>query len=169
MFKSYKLFYFLQALLKYLPFRFCILLRRWVYRPFFKQIGKNVEIHDNVLFKFPAEISIGDNTKIAQGCILVGSSGLIIGQNVMIGAGTKIITSSHNFSNLDIPMINQGLSFNPITIENDVWFGFNTVVLGGVTIETGSIIAANAVITKNIESFVIVGGIPGRIIKQRRI
>lgn len=85
----------------------------------------------------------------------------------MIGAGTKIITSSHIFSDLTVPMINQGLSFKSSYIGNDVWLGFNSVVLGGVTIDSGSIIGANSVITKDIEAYSIVAGVPGRILKKR--
>lgn len=169
MIKSYHIFYFIQAILKYLPFRPCIALRRLIYRPFFNKIGNNVEIHDNIQFKFPKEITIGDNTKISAGCILVGAGGLFIGSDVMIGAGTKIITSSHIFSDLNAPMINQGLSFKSIYVGNDVWFGFNSVVLGGVKIESGSIIGANAVINKDIEANSIVAGVPGRVLKKRSI
>jgi acetyltransferase-like isoleucine patch superfamily enzyme len=139
-----------------------------LYRPFFKKIGKGVLIWDNVIFKFPGDISLGDNVQIAQQCLFIGKSGLEIGNDVMIGMGTKIITSTHNHDSLEIPMYKQGLSFSPITIENDVWFGFNCVVLGGTKIGKGSIIAANAVVIPNeYERFSIIAGVPGKVVKKR--
>lgn len=65
-------------------------------------------------------------------------------------------------------MYKQGLRFFPITIENDVWFGFNCVVLGGTKIGKGSIIAANTVVIPNeYDSFTIIAGVPGKVVKKR--
>lgn len=86
---NYKIFYFLQSILKYVPFSSFCKIRSTVYRPFFKKIGKRVIIWDNVMFKFPSEISLGDNVQIAQHCVFVGKSGLEIGDDVMIGGGHK--------------------------------------------------------------------------------
>lgn len=165
----HRVFYFFQAVLKYFPFKLGIVLRRVLYSPFLKEMGKGVVIHDNVIIKFPAEISLGNNVNIMQGCVLVGGKGLSIGNDVLIGGGTKIVTSTHHFKNTETPMRLQGLGFSPIVIENDVWFGFNCVVLGGTTIKTGSIIAANAVITDGVvEEFSIMGGVPAKLIKKRK-
>ena len=164
----YRIFYFIQSVLKYIPFKVFSKIRPLIFRPFFKSIGKDVLIHDNVLFKFPKEISIGNHVKIAQNCMFVGGSGLYIGNNVLIGAGTKIITSSHNFTSLKIPISHQGLSFSPIKIEDDVWFGFSCVILGGTTIRRGCIIGANSVVTKTVDvPFSILAGVPAKLIKHR--
>jgi acetyltransferase-like isoleucine patch superfamily enzyme len=163
----YNLFYFFQGLLKYTPFKIGIYLRRIIYRPFFNSFGKGVIIHDNVLFKFPSEMSIGNNVQIAQNTIFVGKGGLKIGNDVMIGAGTKIITSTHNYGRKDISMRVQGLSFRPVCINEDVWFGFNVIVLGGVNIGKGSIIGANSVVNMDIESYSIAAGLPAKIISKR--
>ncbi len=106
--------------------------------------------------------------QIAQYCILAGGSGLTIGNDVMLGAGTKITTSTHNHSILTKPMREQGLSFKPIVIEDDVWFGFNCVVLQGSKIGKGVIVGANSVVTRGeIGQNSIIGGIPARVIKSR--
>jgi len=165
---SYHFFYFLQGLFKYFPFKFLAKIRAIIYRPFFKNIGNNVIIHDAVSFKFPAEITLGDNVQIAEQCIFVGISGLEIRKNVLIGAGTKIITSTHNHNSLLEPMIKQGLSFKPIIIEEDVWFGFNCVILGGAIIKRGTIVGANAVVLEGVyDEFSVLGGIPAKILKKR--
>lgn len=88
---NYKIFYFLQAVLKYIPFRIFSKIRTAIYRPFFNKIGKGVIIWDNVLFKFPEGISLGDNVQIAQQCVFVGKGGLEIGNDVMIGGGQKLL------------------------------------------------------------------------------
>ena len=166
---NYRIFYIIQAILKYLPFKTISKIRPLIYKPFFKGIGKGTIIHDDVLFKFPEDILLGEHVQIAQQCILVGGSGLKIGDNVMIGAGTKIITSSHNYHSVDIPMIDQGLSFKSIEIKNDVWFGFNCIVLGGAIIGKGCIVAANAVVKEGkYDEYSIIGGVPAKIIKKRK-
>jgi acetyltransferase-like isoleucine patch superfamily enzyme len=62
---NYKIFYFLQSLFKYIPFRIFCKIRTFLYRPFFNKIRKGVLIWDNVIFKFPSDISLGDNVQIA--------------------------------------------------------------------------------------------------------
>ena len=151
-----------------MPFKIIAKLRPIIFRPFFIKIGKNVVIHDNVIFKFPEYIGIGDNVQIAPGCVIVGGAALSIGSDVLMGSGTKITTSSHNHSRTDIPIRIQGLSFAPIIIEDDVWFGFNCVVLGGTIIEKGSIVGANSVLAgSTFDEFSIIVGAPGHIKKKR--
>jgi galactoside O-acetyltransferase len=63
----------------------------------------------------------------------------------------------------------QGLTFKPVGINDDVWFGFNCVVLGGTIIGKGSIIAANAVIVEGVvENYSVMGGVPAKLIKKRK-
>lgn len=87
----------------------------------------------------------------------------------MIGAGSVIITSSHNVASTSKPMREQGLSYKPICIERDVWLGTHCVILGGTTISQGCIIGANSVVTKSVdEPFVICGGNPAAMIRSRK-
>jgi acetyltransferase-like isoleucine patch superfamily enzyme len=95
-------------------------------------------------------------------------SGLTIGDNALIGASSKIITTSHNFNRTDIPIAQQGLNAKPVTIEEDVWFGFNSTVLGGSIIRKGSIIAAGTVVTGGeFPSYAIIAGTPAQVKKSR--
>ena len=90
-------------------------------------------------------------------------------QNVMMGPNVSIYTSNHKFDRTDIPMIKQGNSeTKPVIIENDVWIGANVIILPGVTIHEGSIIAAGAVVTKDVECYTIVAGNPAKVIKKRK-
>lgn len=76
-FFHYKVFYLLQAVLKYFPFRVFSKIRAFVYRPFFIKIGTGVNIHDNIVFKFPGDITIGNNVQIASQTIIVGGGGFL--------------------------------------------------------------------------------------------
>lgn len=164
-----KIFFLIQSLFKYFPFELGVYLRRILYKPFFKSFGKKIRILDNVLIKYPNEIDFGNNLTINQACIIVGKGGLKIDNNVLIGAGCKIITTSHNFDSLDRPIIDQGLSFKKIHIEDNVWFGFDVKVLGGVKISTGTICSTSSVVLNGeYPKNVILGGIPAKIIKVRK-
>jgi len=86
----------------------------------------------------------------------------------MIAQCVSIRDTDHNFEDCNIAMIDQGIVTDSIIIENDVWICHGAVVTRGVTIGKGSIIAANAVVTKDIEPYTIVGGIPAKLIKKRK-
>lgn len=165
---SDRLFFIVQGFLKYNAFDFGVTLRRLFYKPFFKSFGKNVSISDGVTIKYPSEIELGSNIKIGQHCFFVGKGGLKIGSNNLIGAGTKIITSNHNHEQAGTPMFEQGLSFTPVVIEEDVWFGFDVKVLGGSVIRKGSIIGTNSVLNnKQFEPYSVVAGTPAEFIRYR--
>lgn len=166
--KNDKIFFFIQSILKYNCFSYGIAARSFFYKYFFKKFGKNIQIKDGVTIKYPSEIEIGDNCIIGEFCYLVGKGGLYIGKNVLMGAGTKIITSSHNINNINVLIRNQGLSFNKIIIKDNVFFGFNVIVLGGSYIEKGCVIGALSLINKDFkQANKVIVGIPGKIIKNR--
>lgn len=128
-----------------------------------------MRIFDAVVIKYPNEIELGDNATVNQFSYVVGMGGLFIGKNAMLGAGTKIATTTHNYDNVDEPMAKQGLAFSKIIIEDDVWTGFNVVILGGSVIKKGSVIAANTVInSKEFEAYSVIGGVPGKLIRIRK-
>ena len=81
----------------------------------------------------------------------------------------RIITVNHNTERIDIPMREQGsLPPQKVTICDDVWIGARVIILPGVTIGKGSIIAAGAVVTKNVPEYAVVGGVPAKVIKYRK-
>jgi acetyltransferase-like isoleucine patch superfamily enzyme len=112
-------------------------------------------------------VHIGSNSSVGQGTILYGHGGLTIGDNVMIAAHCGIIASSHNFDNLDIPMSKQGYNAQGITIEDNVWIGIGARILDGVTIGSGAIIGANAVVNRSVPRGARYGGVPARPLKSR--
>ena len=87
----------------------------------------------------------------------------------MMGPDVMIYTKNHNTERTDIPMIEQGNTQpRKVTIGDDVWIGARAIILPGVTIGQGSIVAAGSVVTKDVEPFSVVGGNPARVIKVRK-
>lgn len=163
-----RVFFIVQGLLKYLAFNWAVALRGWLYRPFFRKFGRGVIIMDNVTIKYPDQIDIGDNTRINEGCYIVGLGGLSIGADVMVGAGAKIVTTSHVARRVDIPMAQQGLAVAAVSIGDDVWVGFDAKILSGTTIGKGSIVGAGAVVTGgSFPDFSTLAGIPARVLQSR--
>lgn len=113
-------------------------------------------------------IEIGMRANINQYVIINGEGGVKIGDDVMIAPFVSIFSTNHKFDRLDIPMGEQGMgSKGGVIIENDVWLGTHAVVLDGVKIGKGCIIAAGAVITKDVEPYSIMAGIPAKKIRGR--
>lgn len=162
-----KIFFFIQAILKYNSFNLGIKLRYWLYKPFFKKFGKNIQIKDGVTFKYPSDIELENNIIIGEYCYFVGKSGLKIGNNVLIGAGSKIITSSHNYHNADKAIYEQGMNFKEVEIENNVWLGFDVKILSGSKIKEGSIVGTNSVVNSQFqEKNILIGGTPAQKLKR---
>ena len=131
-------------------------------------IGEGTEIMDGVLIlSYGGDIKIGKRCSINPYNILYGHGGLTIGDDVMIAGATMIIPNNHNYSDLTTPLSKQGSTHKGITIQDNVWIAHGCSILDGVVIETGAIVAAGAVVTKNVLKNTIVGGIPAQKIKDR--
>lgn len=113
-------------------------------------------------------LEIGDNSNIGR-YSYVGCSGFIkIGKNVMVSPRVSFFAENHNFEHTDRPMKEQGVTREPIVIEDDCWIASGSIVLAGVTIGKGSVVAAGSVVTKDIPAYSIVAGSPARIIRNRK-
>lgn len=133
------------------------------------EIGDNNEfMHGALLMTYGGVIRIGNSCSINPYTIIYGhGEGVTIANNVLIAGHCMIIPSTHNHSRLDIPINQQGGTSKGIVIEDNVWIGAGCKLLYGVTIGTGSIIAAGSVVNKSIESNSIAGGLPATIIRKR--
>lgn len=129
-----------------------------------RSCGKKVNIEQNALFS--ARVSLGDYSGIGINARINGTC--TIGDYVMMGTDVTIITRNHRHDRTDVPMMHQGFEEErPVTIGNDVWIGDRVVILPGVQIGDGAIIAAGAVVTRDVPEYTIVGGVPARVIKSR--
>ena len=117
-------------------------------------------------------IAKGNKLTIGSGCRInekVHLEKVIIGNDVLIAPNVAVLSRMHEFSRTDIPMSLQGYQAEKtVTIGNDVWLGRNVVVLPGITIGNGAIVAAGAIVTKDVPEFSIVAGVPARVISSRK-
>jgi acetyltransferase-like isoleucine patch superfamily enzyme len=142
------------------------------------RIGRNSEISDFVVIAvidFPqsmeqvSRLEIGDNTYIGEFNNIRASGGKIsIGNNCLISQHISLIASNH-LARRDFLIRDQVWDTlkKGITIGDDVWIGANSVILPGVTINNGAIVAAGSVVTKDVPAYMIVAGNPARIVKER--
>jgi acetyltransferase-like isoleucine patch superfamily enzyme len=113
-------------------------------------------------------LAVGDNSNIGPYCY-IGCSGFVrIGNNVMMSPRVSIYAENHNFPRVDIPMRDQGVTREAVTIEDDCWIAANSVILAGVTIGRGSVVAAGSVVASDIAPYSVVGGVPAKMIKSRQ-
>ena len=113
-------------------------------------------------------LKVGNNSSIGTSSY-IGCSGYIeIGNDVMLGPGVGLFAENHVYNRTDISIKDQGVEKKFIIIEDDCWIGTNSVVLAGVTVGRGSVIAAGSVVTKDIPPYSVVAGVPAKIIKKRR-
>ena len=110
------------------------------------------------------DVVIGDHTRIGLHNTIIGP--VEIGNNVNLAQGITVTALNHNFSDTNKRIDEQGVSTNPVTIEDDVWVGANAVILPGVTIGEHCVVAAGAVVTKDVPPHSLVAGVPAKVIKK---
>lgn len=142
-------------------------IRNWYVSDILKIIKKHNDnyFEENIYIGNGKQIFIGKHCHINENVFIQGAT---IGDYVMIAPNVSILNSTHKYDLIDQPMILQGeeRGLNPI-IEDNVWIGRNAVILPNIKIGKGSIVAAGAVVTKDIEPYSIVGGVPAKLIKKR--
>ena len=176
---------------RWIPGRIGRLIRRVIYKSLFNYAGRQISICEGVIIKGFKNISIGsdffinpnavihasgDSTRLVIGnkfalnfgAMVIADHGLLeIGNGVMIGPNTVIRTSNHGHSDLATLLWEQNQVSGKVLIEDNVWIGANVVILPNVTVGTGCIIAAGAVVTKNTPPNTVVAGVPARVVKNR--
>ena len=139
------------------------------------RIGRSCQIDAYAQFKCPTtqiasakhNIVIGDNVYIGRSTIIDSNLSIVIGANTLIAPHCFITDTNHIFNDITLPIQLQGCSYEAVIIGRDVWIGAHVVVLPGVTIGDGAVVAANSTVTHDIEPYVVVGGHPAKLIKKR--
>jgi maltose O-acetyltransferase len=141
-------------------------LRTGLGRVLLDHVGRGANIEHGAEFGSGRGIRLGNRSGLGVNCRVGGP--LILGDNVMMAPGVIILTINHRFDDLQVPMIDQGfLPTREVVVEDDVWIGTNAIILPGCRLGRGSIIAAGAVVTKDVPPLAIVGGNPARVIRTR--
>lgn len=112
------------------------------------------------------DVTIGDHTRIGIHCTVIGP--VCIGSNVNLAQGITVTALNHNFEDTTKRIDEQGISTKPVVIGDDVWIGANAVILPGVTIGQHVVVAAGAVVTKDVPDYSLVAGVPAKEIKKLR-
>ena len=110
------------------------------------------------------DVMIGDHTRIGLHNTIIGP--VLIGNHVNLAQGITVTALNHIFENSEKRIDEQGVSTSAVVIEDDIWIGANAVVLPGVTIGQHSVVAAGAVVTKDVPPHSLVAGVPAKVIKQ---
>ena len=110
---------------------------------------------------------VGNNSNIGPYCYVGCSGGIRIGNNVMMAPRCSLFAENHNFDDMSQTLKAQGIKRAPIDIEDDCWIASHSVILAGVTIGRGSVVAAGSVVTKSMPPYSIIAGVPARVIKSR--
>ncbi|MBW4474812.1 MAG: acyltransferase [Stenomitos rutilans HA7619-LM2] len=131
-------------------------------------IGDNTLISSFAILRtYGGIIKIGDSCFVNSFSVLYGHGDLIIGNGVLIGPQVTLIPANYGFKDRDTPFRQQVASMKGITIEDNVWIGAGVTILDGCTVGKGAVIGAGAVVTKTVEPYAIVAGIPARKIGSR--
>lgn len=145
-----------------------IIIRRLVYRSLCKSLGKSSLIYAGVYLTHTYGLEIGKNFSINSGALVDARGGIKIGDYVMVGPQTVIVSSRHQFGDANVPMTSLDHIMQPVVIEDDVWIGALTFIKGGIRIGRGSIISAGASVVDDISEYSIVSGVPAKITGYRK-
>jgi len=141
-------------------------LRGHLVKKIFAYCGDDVIIKRRAYFGTGQHIKLGHRSQLGHCCRI--DNDVEIGNDVMMGPDVVMMTNSHETSRLDVPMIAQGPSpRKAIHVGNDVWIGTRVIILPGVSIGDGAIVAAGSVVTRDVPAFAVVAGVPARLIKYR--
>ena len=178
------------AILSSIPTEIGIRLRYIAYKPLFKKTNGVFRIDSGVTILGFENIVLGSNSNFMKnsyiyandnGILIIGDNfsinsnsqigaaygKMVIGNNCMIAPNCVLRASNHTFDSVDIPILKQGHTYGEILIDDDVWIGSNSVITANVKIGKGSVIGAGSVVTKDVEPYSVVGGVPAKLIKKR--
>jgi len=147
-------------------YKFGYMIRRVIVKKLLAYCGEQVVIKNNCYFGNGSRLSVGDRSQLGQNSRLNGN--ISIGKDVMMGPDVVMMATSHAFEDTTIPMNRQGEAVEQsIEIGNDVWVGTRAIIMPGVTLGSGCIVGAGAIVTKSFPNNSVIGGNPARLIRTR--
>lgn len=141
-------------------------IRNFFYRYVYQiDMKKNAVIYSDCEMRNPSELNIGKGSVIGNGAILDARAGITIGNNVVLASNVSIWTLQHDYRDPEFRCLPE--HYGPVTINDRAWIGPNVVILHDVVIGEGAVVAAGAVVTKDVPPFTLVGGVPAKAIGKR--
>lgn len=149
-------------------FRILNALKSVYLRVFFgAKVGRRVIYYPGIWIFTGRNLVIGDDVDLATGVLVTTDGGVEIGDRTLIGYGSKIVSRNHVVPHGRGRIFSAGHTSAAVSIGPDCWIGANVLVLPGVTIGEGVVVAAGSVVTKDVPPFCFAAGVPARVIKQR--
>jgi len=145
-----------------------LVLRYVLLKSLAKSMGKNVSVHPSVFLFHVENLTIGNNVSLHPMCYIDAAGEIFIGNDVSIANGCTIMSSTHNYEDLNIPIKDQKETLKKVIIYDNVWIGARATILAGINIKSGAIVGANSVVTKETNENEIVAGCPAKVIKNRQ-
>jgi len=139
-------------------------IRRFTYKALGAEIGKHVVCHFRTELRGLQHLKIGDGTIIGDNTLLDSRRGLTIGKNVNISSNVSIYTLQHDYRSLTFSCPSDG---GKVNIGDRTWIGCNVIILPGVNIGEGAVCCAGCVVTKDVEPYTVVAGIPAKKVNER--
>jgi putative colanic acid biosynthesis acetyltransferase WcaF len=128
------------------------------------KIGKNVTFKPNINIKYPWNLEIGDNVWLGEELWIDSLGKIKIGDNCCLSQGAMLLSGNHDYRQITFDLI-----VKDIVIEEGVWIGAKSIVCGGVTCHSHSVLSVNSVATKSLDAYSIFQGNPARLVRQREI
>lgn len=160
-FRALALEYLPNDILPHIPFW---TLRRWLLKAIGVKMGKGTFVMKSNYWINPNMVSIGSYSHINRGCVIDGRGGLTIGNSVSISFGVYIMTGGHDAASSSFAG-----KFRPIVIDDYAWIGVGAKILQGVHIGEGAVVAAGAVVSRDVPPYAVVAGVPARKISERSV
>jgi putative colanic acid biosynthesis acetyltransferase WcaF len=160
----YRIFWMIGQLLFRYSFRTMFAWRAFLLRLFGAKVGNNVHIYNSATIYMPWNLEIGNESSIGEHAYIYNLGKIMIGSKTTISHKAHLCAGTHDYSDPTLPLLKPS-----IYIGDQVWVCADSFVGPGVTVENGCVIAARAVVTKNVEAFKVVAGNPAKPVKERII
>lgn len=131
-----------------------------------KECGDNVSVHEGVYLLSPQNLKIGKNVSIQPMCYIDATGEVEIGDNVSFAHMATVLSTSHTYTDPDVPIKYQPVPRKKTVIKDDVLICAKATLVYGITVNSHSVVGANAVVTKDIPANKVVAGTPARVIKD---
>ncbi len=159
----------LMALVFSLPrYRWCNALKSFFLRCMGAKVGRWVVYYPGVWIVPGRNLTLGHRVNLAKDVIIVDSCPISIGDRTLVGFRSQILAGNHVIPAAGVPIFAAGYNRRPITIGKDVWIGANCLILAGVSIGDGAVVAGGSVVTRDINANAIVAGAPAKVIRTRQ-
>lgn len=142
-------------------------LRKWLYKGLGVRMGRNCVIHFRTEIRCPERLTLGDGTIIGDNAILDARRGLTFGRNVNLSSNVSIYTLQHDHRDPYFRCPSEKDVKFSVEIDDRVWLGSNVIVLPGAHIGEGAVCCAGCVVTKDVEPYTVVAGIPAKKVGER--